>query len=233
MDAGLKRELEEKVYTGVRLGRADGEALYASDDLTWLGRLAHHRRSELNGERVTFSRAGQRPLVVDTAGGVVETWGPAAGLWYGDGTRPKHLVDQVLWLRDRQDETGLFQALVPMCQPSASAAAPVESLRTFAVSRLLLDNVPHLTCSWAVHELSVAQLSLYFGVDDLDSSTADGARTADAGIAGGMSQDDVATLIGEAGFQPVERDTGYSVVHEYPAPPSLAERRAEPQRVWA
>ena len=51
MDAGRKRELEEKVYAGERLSRADGEALYDSDDLAWLGRLAHHRRTESNGDR--------------------------------------------------------------------------------------------------------------------------------------------------------------------------------------
>jgi aminodeoxyfutalosine synthase len=55
VDAGLKRELEAKVYEGVRLTRADGEALYASDDLAWLGRLAHHKRTELNGGRVMFN----------------------------------------------------------------------------------------------------------------------------------------------------------------------------------
>ena len=55
MDAGLKRELEAKVYAGERLTRADGEALYDSDDLAWLGRLAHHRRTELNGDRVMFN----------------------------------------------------------------------------------------------------------------------------------------------------------------------------------
>ena len=55
MDAGLKRELEAKVYAGERLTREDGEALYSSDDLTWLGRLAHHKRTELNGDRVMFN----------------------------------------------------------------------------------------------------------------------------------------------------------------------------------
>src|SRR5215213_638838 len=55
MDAGLKRELEQKVYAGERLTRADGEALYAADDLAWLGRLAHHKRTEMNGDRVMFN----------------------------------------------------------------------------------------------------------------------------------------------------------------------------------
>src|SRR5437762_9759271 len=55
MDAGLKRELEAKVYAGERLTREDGIALYESDDLAWLGRLAHHKRTEMNGDRVMFN----------------------------------------------------------------------------------------------------------------------------------------------------------------------------------
>ena len=54
-DQGWQREIEAKVYAGERLSRADGEALYACDDLAWLGRLAHHRRTELNGDRVMFN----------------------------------------------------------------------------------------------------------------------------------------------------------------------------------
>ena len=55
MDAGRKREIEAKVYAGERLTRADGVALYECDDLAWLGRLAHHKRTELNGDRVMFN----------------------------------------------------------------------------------------------------------------------------------------------------------------------------------
>src|SRR4051794_32180449 len=55
IDAGLKREIEDKVYAGERLSRADGETLYACDDLAWLGRLAHHKRTELHGDRVMFN----------------------------------------------------------------------------------------------------------------------------------------------------------------------------------
>ena len=55
MDAGLKRELEAKVNAGERLTREDGIALYESDDLAWLGKLAHHKRTEMNGQRVMFN----------------------------------------------------------------------------------------------------------------------------------------------------------------------------------
>src|SRR5579884_831919 len=55
MDAGLKRELEDKVLTGQRLTYDDGVALYAADDLAWLGELAHHVRTAKNGDRVYFN----------------------------------------------------------------------------------------------------------------------------------------------------------------------------------
>jgi aminodeoxyfutalosine synthase len=55
VDPGWRSAIEEKVYGGQRLSREDGEALYACDDLAWLGGLAHHRRTELNGDRVMFN----------------------------------------------------------------------------------------------------------------------------------------------------------------------------------
>ena len=55
MDAGLKQELEDKVLGGERLTREDGEALYASDELAWLGELAHHVRTQKNGDTVLFN----------------------------------------------------------------------------------------------------------------------------------------------------------------------------------
>src|SRR3981081_2296475 len=55
MDAGLKRELEAKVLAAERLTLEDGVALYAADDLAWLGELAHHVRTVKNGDRVFFN----------------------------------------------------------------------------------------------------------------------------------------------------------------------------------
>lgn len=185
MDAGLKRELEAKVYEGARLTRTDGEALSAVDDLAWLGRLAHHRRTQLHGDRVTF---GPGTDVAVAAGG----------------------FDEVLATRDRG-----VTVFVP-----TPLRAPAESLRAFAVARLLLDDVPHLRCPWE-HGPSVAQLVLNFGADDLD------------GLPGGLSRDDLVELIRDAGFRPVERDARFGVVHEFDPPVPLAERRSEPQKVWA
>ncbi|MFY1688559.1 aminofutalosine synthase MqnE [Plantactinospora sp. WMMB782] len=389
MDAGRKRELEEKVYAGVRLDRADGEALYAGDDLVWLGRLAHHRRTASAGaDRVLFvvnrqlrptdPDASSRPdhggtgererdeavrratgLAVDgvteleladpvhpalpwrhypellralaaalpdvrltgfavtdlcrlerrtglpaeelldelvaaglvsLAGGGAESFDPevrrrvgvddcswadwsrihrlarARGLGipatmrFGRGEEPRHRVDHVLRLRDLQDETGGFTSFLPLRFPdpagpadgsgagrpagevavsageaasSAWSASPAESLKTFAVSRLLFDNVPHLRCCWAAQGRSVAQLALNFGVDDLSTAPADQYATGGSGTSDPLSREELLQLVSEADFRPVERDSRYAVLREYDAPPSLAERRSEPQQVWA
>ncbi|WP_250029242.1 hypothetical protein [Paractinoplanes maris] len=216
MEAGLKRELEAKVHAGERLSRADGVALFGCDDLAWLGRLAHHRRTELNGDRVTFTGAAPAGAGGDRVATMV--YGHLED--YGDR------VDELLRLRERQDETGDVLAFRPLRRETGSGdrateVAPVESLKMFAVSRLLLDNIAHVTCSWDTHTLSIAQLTMNFGADDLDGS---GDRP---------ERDDLVELIGDAGFQPVERDEDYAVVRAYDRAPSLAERRSQPQKVWA
>ena len=242
MDAGLKRELEAKVYEGARLTRTEGEALSASDDLAWLGRLAHHRRTELHGDRVTFSsgavtvRAGEpMPAVehevteVHIVNGDLQSAARAAfpgvpllGItsaehqWFEDGLDSwigTGGFEQVLTVRDLQDESDRFTVFVPDPLP-----APAESLRAFAVARLLLDNVPHLRCPWA-HGPSIAQLVLNYGADDLEEGDLDG--------------DELLELIRDAGFRPVRRDGRFGVVQEFDPPTPLAERRSEPQKVWA
>lgn len=220
MDAGLRRELEAKVYAGERLTRADGLALYASDDLAWLGRLAHHRRGERAGDRVLFSTSGENPDKTQTAFMV-----------YGHEESPADRVDAVLALRDRPD--GTFVVFAPV-RHEQGTAAPAESLKTFAVSRLLFDNVLHVKCLWRQHGLSVAQLLLNFGADELDGSAAyPTTATFEDARGDDPTADELAEVIQDAGFRPAERDAAFRVIREFDAPVPLAERRSEPQRVWA
>jgi aminodeoxyfutalosine synthase len=176
-----------------------------------------------------------------------------ATMLYGHIEEPRHRVDHVLRLRELQDETGGFAVFIPLryqhdfvdsadgkirnrIQARTTMASPAESLKTFAVSRLLLDNVPHVKCFWVTHGLSVAQLSLNFGVDDLGGSEAGYQVTQDAdgyGTPSAMHRKDLLDLIWDGGFRPVERNTRYEIVREYDAAPSLAERRSEPQHIWA
>jgi aminodeoxyfutalosine synthase len=172
---------------------------------------------------------------------------------YGHIEEPRHRVDHVLRLRELQDETGGFVVFIPLryqhdgarpadgkirntLEARTTMATPAESLKTFAVSRLLFDNVPHVKCFWVMHGVSLAQLSLNFGVDDLDGSVVEYKITHDAdryGTPTTMHRDDLLELIRDAGFVPVERNTRYDVVRVYDGPVPLAQRRAEPQPMWS
>ena len=115
-------------------------------------------------------------------------------------------------------------------------ATGAEALRTFAVSRLLFDNVPHLKNFWVMHGLTTAALSLSFGADDLDGSVVEYKITHDAdrfGTPDKMTREDLLDVIRDAGFTPVERNTRYDVIRTFDGPVPLAERRAEPQPIWA
>jgi aminodeoxyfutalosine synthase len=382
MDSGLKQEIEEKVRAGSRLSFEDGVALYETDEVAWLGELAHEVRTRKNGDRVFFNvnrhlnmtnvcsascaycsfqrKPGEKDAytmrieeavrlakamepdgitelhivnglhptlpwryypksiselkavlpgvsikaftateihwfekisglgadeILDeliaagleslTGGGAEifdweirsqivdhathwEDWSrihriahskglrTPATMLYGHIEEPRHRVDHVLRLRELQDETGGFAVFIPlrfqhdfhdskdgkvrnrlMNQPMATG---VEALKTFAVSRLLLDNFDHVKCFWVMHGLSTAQLALNYGADDLDGSVVEYKITHDAdnyGTPNKMTRDDLLELIRDAGFTPVERNTRYETINEYEGPEQG--RREEPQ----
>src|SRR6266496_555213 len=134
-----------------------------------------------------------------------------ATMLYGHIEEPRHRVDHVLRLRELQDETGGFTVFIPLRFHNdhnrlshLPMATPVEALTTFAVSRLLLDNVDHLKCFWVMHGLSTAQLSLNFGADDLDGSVVEYKITHDAdgyGTPDTLTREDLLELIRDAGFR--------------------------------
>jgi aminodeoxyfutalosine synthase len=377
MDAGLQKELEEKVLSGSRLTYDDGVALYATDDLAWLGELAHHVRTQRHGDAVYFNvnrhlnltnvcvascaycsferKPGQadaytmrleeavrlakamepegitelhivnglhptlpwkyyprslRELkkvlpqvalkaftateihyfeqisglpadeildeLIDagleslTGGGAEifdwevrsqivdhkthwEDWSRIHRLAHSKGLRtpstmlyghieePRHRVDHVLRLRSLQDETGGFAVFIPLRfhndnnrlshLPMATGA---EALKTFAVSRLLLDNFDHVKCFWVMHGLTTAQLALSYGADDLDGSVVEYKITHDAdgfGTPDKLTREDLLELIRDAGFRPVERNTRYEIIRTYTGPDPA--RRDTPQPIWA
>jgi len=168
-----------------------------------------------------------------------------ATMLYGHIEQPRHRVDHVLRLRELQDETGGFVVFIPLryqhdasgdprnrLMGSTTMATGAEVLKTFAVSRLLFDNVDHVKNFWVMHGLSTAALSLSFGADDLDGSVVEYKITHDAdgfGTPTTMTREDLLEVIRDAGFRPVERGTRYEVLRSYDGPVSLAERRASPQ----
>jgi len=380
-DIGWQREIEAKVTAGDRLSRVDGEALYAVDDLAWLGGLAHEVRTRKNGDATMFNvnrhlnltnvctascaycsfqrkpgEADAYTMRVEEAVRLAKAMEPAgitelhivnglhptlpwkyyprvlrelkaalphvalkaftatevhwfeeisglgadeildelidsglesltgggaeifdwevrqhivdhkthwedwsrihrlahakglrtpATMLYGHIEQPRHRVDHVLRLRELQDETGGFVVFIPLryqhdasgdprnrLMGSTTMATGAEVLKTFAVSRLLFDNVDHVKNFWVMHGLSTAALSLSFGADDLDGSVVEYKITHDAdgfGTPTTMTREDLLEVIRDAGFRPVERGTRYEVLRSYDGPVSLADRRASPQ----
>ena len=150
---------------------------------------------------------------------------------YGHIETMEERVDHMLRARALQDETGGFQAFIPLAfhpdnnqMRKLPAPSGTDTLRVHAVSRLMLDNIPHIKAFWIATGLELAQAALWFGVDDLDGTVQEekiyhmaGARTPEA-----MSTAAIRRLIRRAGRAPVERDTLYNVVNGPEAPDEVA-----------
>ena len=140
---------------------------------------------------------------------------------YGHIETAAERVDHMLRARALQDDTGGFQAFIPLAfhpdnnqMRKLPAPTAADTLRVHAVARLVLDNIPHVKAFWIATGVEVAQTALWFGADDLDGTVQEeriyhmaGARTPEA-----MTTGEIGRLIRAAGRQPVERDTLYNVV---------------------
>jgi aminodeoxyfutalosine synthase len=144
-----------------------------------------------------------------------------ATMLYGHLETVEERVDHLLQLRAAQDETGGFLAFIPLAFHPANTGlseltgpSAVDDLKTLAVSRLLLDNFPHIKAFWVMLGPKLAQISLCFGVDDVDGTVMEERITHMAGAQTpqGLTRAQLRALIREAGCEPVERDTLYSVV---------------------
>ncbi|HSB76776.1 MAG TPA: aminofutalosine synthase MqnE [Terriglobales bacterium] len=144
-----------------------------------------------------------------------------ATMLYGHIESDEDRVDHLLKLRSLQDETGGFQTFIPLAFHPANT--PLEhlptttgmlDLRQIAVSRLVLDNFPHIKAYWQMLTPRIAQISLRFGADDLDGTVIEEKIYHDAGATTpqGMRRQELERLIREAGRVPVERDTLYRPV---------------------
>jgi len=155
---------------------------------------------------------------------------------YGHIEQPYHRIDHLVRLRQLQDETGGFQTFIPLAfHPDHTGLSHLRKpsslldLRTIAVSRLMLDNVPHIKAYWIMLGLGTAQVALSYGADDIDGTVRHELIYHDAGATTpeALSVDDIRRLITAAGREPVERDTLYRLVERDPAAPScwsVAER---------
>jgi len=148
-----------------------------------------------------------------------------ATMLYGHLETPRSRVDHMRRLRELQDRTGGFQSFIPLAfQPKNSdisrpSTTGVDDLMALAVGRLYLDNFRHIKAFWINIGPKLAQLSLFFGVDDIDGTVVEEKISHAAGATTGqeMAVEDLVKMIRQAAKVPVERDTLYNVVREWPA----------------
>jgi aminodeoxyfutalosine synthase len=137
---------------------------------------------------------------------------------YGHIEQPYHRIDHLIRLRELQDATGGFQTFIPLAfHPENTGLSHIKKptslmdLRTMAVSRLMLDNVPHIKAYWIMLGIGTAQVALAYGADDIDGTVRHELIYHDAGATTPevLSVEAIRRLIIEAGREPVERDTLY------------------------
>jgi aminodeoxyfutalosine synthase len=139
-----------------------------------------------------------------------------ATMLYGHIETRRERLEHMAALRDLQDRTGGFDCFIPLSfQPENTPLGPmepptgIEDLKTMAVSRLMLDNIPHIKAYWIMLTVKVAQVALYFGADDFDGTVVEEkiGHMAGAQSQQGMTRSEIEGIIRDAGFAPVERDS--------------------------
>jgi len=144
-----------------------------------------------------------------------------ATMLYGHIENDEDRVDHLMKLRALQDETHGFQTFIPLAFHPANTVLEhlptttgMLDIKQIAVSRLVLDNFPHIKSYWQMMTPKIAQISLRFGADDIDGTVVEEKIYHDAGATTpqGLRRHDLIRLITEAGREPVERDTLYRPV---------------------
>jgi aminodeoxyfutalosine synthase len=149
-----------------------------------------------------------------------------ATMLYGHIERAEHRIDHMNRLRELQDRTGGFNTFIPLKFRNGDnqmshipEVSVIEDLRTYAIARIYMDNFPHIKAYWPMIGRTTAQLSLSFGVNDIDGTIDD--TTKIYSMAGAEEQSPKLTtrqlveLIAQAGRHPIERGTLYNVITDY------------------
>jgi aminodeoxyfutalosine synthase len=149
-----------------------------------------------------------------------------ATMLFGHIEKYEHRVDHMRQLRDMQDSTKGFNTFIPLKfrngdndMSHVNETSLVEDMKMYAIARIYLDNFPHLKAYWPMLGRQNAQLSLSFGVNDIDGTIDD--TTKIYSMAGSeeqtpsMNTAELVTLIKQARRRPVERDTLYNVIRDY------------------
>src|SRR3982751_3784663 len=147
-----------------------------------------------------------------------------ATMLYGHIESIEDRVDHFVRLREQQDSSGGFQCFIPLAfyPPGTQLShlpgpSGIDSLKTIAVSRLMLDNFPHIKAYWVMLGKQLAQVALHYGANDLDGTITEGGEltesySVETNNEVRMSKQEIVALIEDAGLEAVERDTLYNPV---------------------
>jgi aminodeoxyfutalosine synthase len=149
-----------------------------------------------------------------------------ATMLYGNIEKYEHRIDHMSRLRNLQDKTGGFNTFIPLKfrnhdneMSNVPESTITEDMRLYAIARIYLDNFAHLKAYWPMLGRENAQLSLSFGVNDIDGTIDDSTKI--YSMAGSeeqnpaMSTEELVTLIKQVKRKPIERDTLYNIVTDY------------------
>ena len=143
---------------------------------------------------------------------------------FGHVEKPEHRVDHMIRLRELQDETNGFNAFIPLVYQKENNYLNVKEfptgqqiLKTMAISRLMLDNIPHIKAYWVTSSIKLALLAQEFGANDLDGTIEKESINSAAGAnsANGMKLEEFVGYIKNSGFTPIERDSLYNEIREW------------------
>src|SRR5581483_11979872 len=140
-----------------------------------------------------------------------------ATMMFGSIETPAERIEHLDVLRQLQDETHGFTAFIPWYYVpfntplKGKESTGLEYLRVLAISRLYLDNFPHLQASWLTPGLKMGQLALFYGCDDMGGTIIEEQVVHDAGSTNEATRRDLENLVIKAGFTPVIRDTYWNL----------------------
>lgn len=155
-----------------------------------------------------------------------------ATMLYGHIESYEDRIDHMVKLRELQDKTGGFMCFIPLAfhpQGTELSHLPgpsgIDSLKTMAVSRLMLDNIPHIKAYWVMLGKNIAQIALRFGADDLDGTINEGGSLMESYLAEGnenqLTKAGIEEMVRGAGRVPIERDTLYNAMPVNTSPNSV------------
>lgn len=199
------KDIINKVENSERLTYEDGMRLFRSNDLNAIGYMADLVRCRKHGDKVYFI-CDQPDLA--PAGEVTYT------LKYVHGQDIREILSHIIKLRESQDKTAKYRSFAsfPVQNENGAGTTGFDDLKVLAAARLLLDNIDHVTIHTGLGA-KMAQVSLFFGVNDLDGTRWQGQTELQHDS--DLCRNAMLQMINAAGRKPLERDAKYNIVRDF------------------